>query len=190
MFKSLRDRFRRASEKAEEELDPELKLDYESFRPEERDSGAVIREKHLDNVMWEMELALLESDVAMEALEEMKAIIKKRLIGLRVENRAAITPTIEKALKASLVELLSKTTFDPQTLLDKRDQPLVIAFVGVNGTGKTTTIARITDWLQQNGKSVVLAASDTFRAGAIEQLELHANRLGCKFIKHQAGGEG
>ena len=189
MFKSLRDRFRRASEKAEEELDPELKLDYESFRPEERDSGAVIREKHLDNVLWEMELALLESDVAMEALEEMKAIIKKRLVGLRVENRAAITPTIEKALKASLVELLSKTTFDPQILLEKRDGPLVIAFVGVNGTGKTTTIARITDWLQQNGKSIVLAASDTFRAGAIEQLELHANRLGCKFIKHQAGGD-
>ena len=189
MFKSLRDRFQRASKKAEEELDPELKLDYESFRPEERDSGAVIREKHLDNVMWEMELALLESDVAMEALEEMKAIIKKRLVGLRVENRAAITPTIEKALKASLVELLSKTTFDPQILLEKRDGPLIIAFVGVNGTGKTTTIARITDWLKQNGKSVVLAASDTFRAGAIEQLELHAERLGCKFIKHQAGGD-
>jgi fused signal recognition particle receptor len=166
-----------------------LKLDYETFRPEERDSGAVIREKHLENVLWEMELALMESDVAVEALEEMKAIIKKRLVGLRVENRAAITPTIEKALKASLVELLSKTTFDPQTLLEKRDGPLVIAFVGVNGTGKTTTIARITDWLQQNGKSVVMAASDTFRAGAIEQLELHAERLGCKFIKHQAGGD-
>ena len=189
MFKSLRDRFRRASKKAEEELDPELKLDYETFRPEERDSGAVIREKHLENVLWEMELALMESDVAVEALEEMKAIIKKRLVGLRVENRAAITPTIEKALKARLVELLSKTTFDPQTLLEKRDGPLVIAFVGVNGTGKTTTIARITDWLQQNGKSVVMAASDTFRAGAIEQLELHAERLGCKFIKHQAGGD-
>ena len=189
MFKSLRDRFRRASKKAEEELDPELKLDYETFRPEERDSGAVIREKHLENVLWEMELARMESDVAVESLEEMKAIIKKRLVGLRVDNRAAITPTIEKALKASLVELLSKTTFDPQTLLEKRDGPLVIAFVGVNGTGKTTTIARITDWLQQNGKSVVMAASDTFRAGAIEQLELHAQRLGCKFIKHQAGGD-
>ena len=81
MFKALRDRFRSASKKAEEELDPELKLDYETFRPEERDSGAVIQEKHLDNVLWEMELALLESDVAMEALEEMKNIIKKRLIG-------------------------------------------------------------------------------------------------------------
>ena len=95
MFKSLRDRFRRASKKAEEELDPELKLDYESFRPEERDSGAVIREKHLDNVLWEMELALLESDVAMEALEEMKTIIKIRLVGLRVENRAAILKLIQ-----------------------------------------------------------------------------------------------
>ena len=189
MFKSLRDRFRRASKKAEEELDPELKLDYESFRPEERDSGAVIREKHLDNVLPELELALLESDVAMEAVEEMETIIRKRLVGLRVESRAAIVPTIEKALKASLVELLSKTTFDPQTLLEKRDGPLIIAFVGVNGTGKTTTIARIADWLQQNGKSVVLAASDTFRAGAIEQLEIHAERLGCKFIKHQAGGD-
>ena len=189
MFKSLRDRFRRASKKAEEELDPELKLDYETFRPEERDSGAVIREKHLDNVMPEMELALMESDVAMEVVEEMKAIIKKRLVGLRVENRAAIVPTIEKALKASLVELLSKTTFDPQTLLEKKDGPLIIAFVGVNGTGKTTTIAKIADWLQKNGKSVVLAASDTFRAGAIEQLEVHANHLGCKFIKHQAGGD-
>ena len=189
MFKSLRDRFRRASKKAEEELDPELKLDYESFRPEERDSGAVIREKHLDNVLPELELALMESDVAMEAVEEMEIIIRKRLVGLRVENRAAIVPTIEKALKASLVELLSKTTFDPQTLLEKRDGPLIIAFVGVNGTGKTTTIAKIADWLQKNGKSVVLAASDTFRAGAIEQLEVHAERLGCKFIKHQAGGD-
>jgi fused signal recognition particle receptor len=189
MFKSLRDRFRRASKKAEEELDPELKLDYESFRPEERDSGAVIREKHLDNVLPELELALLESDVAMEAVEEMETIIRKRLVGLRVESRAAIVPTIEKALKASLVELLSKTTFDPQTILEKRDGPLIIAFVGVNGTGKTTTIAKIADWLQKNGKSVVMAASDTFRAGAIEQLEIHAERLGCKFIKHQAGAD-
>ena len=189
MFKALRDRFRRASKQAEEELDPQLNLDYETFRPEERDSGAVIRESQLDNVLWEMELALLESDVAMEALEEMKIIIKKRLVGLRVENKAAITPTIERALKASLVELLSKSEFDSNILLEKRESPLIIAFVGVNGTGKTTTIARVTNWLKDNGKSVVLAAADTFRAGAIEQLELHANRLGCKIIKHQSGGD-
>ena len=133
MFKTLRDKLLGASKQAEEELDPQLNLDYETFRPEERDSGAVIRESHLDNVLWEMELALLQSDVAMEALEEMKEIIKKRLIGLRVENKAAITPTIEKALKASLVELLSKSEFDSNKLLEKRDSPLIVAFVGVNG---------------------------------------------------------
>ena len=132
MFKTLRDKLLGASKQAEEELDPQLNLDYETFRPEERDSGAVIRESHLDNVLWEMELALLQSDVAMEALEEMKEIIKKRLIGLRVENKAAIAPTIEKALKASLVELLSKSEFDSSKLLEKRDGPLIIAFVGVN----------------------------------------------------------
>ena len=103
--------------------------------------------------------------------------------------REAIAPTIEKALKASLIELLSLESFDPQQLLTRSDGPLVIAFVGVNGTGKTTTIARLAHWLQGQGRSVVLAAADTFRAGAIEQLEVHANKLGCKFIAHQAGGD-
>ena len=189
MFKALREKLLGASKQAEEELDPKLNLDYETFRPEERESGAVIRESHLENVLWEMELALLQSDVAMEALEEMKAIIKKRLVGLRVENRSEIVPTIEKALKASLVELLSKNVFNPDILLEDRETPLVVAFVGVNGTGKTTSIARITHWLKENGKSVVLAAADTFRAGAIEQLDLHATKLGCKIIKHQSGGD-
>ena len=189
MFRALREKLLGASKQAEEELDPKLNLDYETFRPEERESGAVIRESHLENVLWEMELALLQSDVAMEALEDMKAIIKKRLVGLRVENRSEIVPTIEKALKASLVELLSKNVFNPDILLEDRETPLVIAFVVVNGTGKTTSIARITHWLKEHGKSVVLAAADTFRAGAIEQLDLHATKLGCKIIKHQSGGD-
>ena len=107
-----------------------------------------------------MELALLQSDVAMESIEEMKEIIKKRLIGLRVENKAAIAPTIEKALKASLVSVI-KSEFDSRKLLEK-GTVMIIAFVGVNGTGKTTTIARITNWLKENGKSVVLAAAGTF----------------------------
>ena len=70
MFKALREKLLGASKQAEEELDPQLNLDYETFRPEERESGAVIRESHLENVLWEMELALLQSDLAMEALEE------------------------------------------------------------------------------------------------------------------------
>ena len=189
MFKSLRDRFRRAGRQAEAEIEPQLDLSYEAYRPEEREKGAVVQEKHLENVMWELELALLESDVAMEVVEALKAKLRQRLVGLRVASRGEIAPTIEKALKASLVELLSLESFDPQRLLAQDDGPLVVAFVGVNGTGKTTAIARLAHWLQAQGRSVVLAAADTFRAGAIEQLEVHANKLGCKFIAHQAGGD-
>ena len=189
MFKSLRDRFRRASKQAEAEIEPQLDLSYEAYRPEEREKGAVIQEKHLENVMWELELALLESDVAMEAVKALKVKLQQRLVGRRVASRGEISPTIEKALKASLVELLSLESFDPQRLLVQNTSPLVVAFVGVNGTGKTTTIARLAHWLQTQGRSVVFAAADTFRAGAIEQLEVHANRLGCKFIAHQTGGD-
>ena len=189
MFKSLRDRFRRAGRQAEAEIEPQLDLSYEAYRPEEREKGAVVQEKHLENVMWELELALLESDVAMEVVEALKAKLQQRLVGLRVASRGEIAPPIEKALKASLVELLSLESFDPQRLLVQDDGPLVVAFVGVNGTGKTTAIARLAHWLQAQGRSVVLAAADTFRAGAIEQLEVHANKLGCKFIAHQAGGD-
>ena len=189
MFKSLRDRFRRAGRQAEAEIEPQLDLSYEAYRPEEREKGAVVQEKHLENVMWELELALLESDVAMEVVEALKAKLRQRLVGLRVASRGEIAPTIEKALKASLVELLSLESFDPQRLLAQDAGPLVVAFVGVNGTGKTTAIARLAHWLQAQGRSVVLAAADTFRAGAIEQLEVHANKLGCKFIAHQAGGD-
>ncbi|MEC8948724.1 MAG: signal recognition particle-docking protein FtsY [Candidatus Thermoplasmatota archaeon] len=189
MFKSLRERFRRASKQAEAEIEPQLDLSYEAYRPEEREKGTVIQEKHLENVMWELELALLESDVAIEAVEALKVKLQQRLVGLRVASRGEISPTIEKALKASLVELLSLESFDPQRLLVQNASPLVVAFVGVNGTGKTTTIARLAHWLQAQGRSVVFAAADTFRAGAIEQLEVHANRLGCKFIAHQTGGD-
>ena len=189
MFKSLRDRFRRAGRQAEAEIEPQLDLSYEAYRPEEREKGAVVQEKHLENVMWELELALLESDVAMEVVEALKAKLQQRLVGLRVASRGEIAPTIEKALKARLIELLSLETFDLQRLLVQDDGPLVVAFVGVNGTGKTTAIARLAHWLQAQGRSVVLAAADTFRAGAIEQREVHANKLGCKFIAHQAGGD-
>jgi len=189
MFKGLARKLGLASKQAEAELEPVLKLDYESYAPEERDRGATIKAKHLENVLWELELALLESDVSMEAVEMLKEGLTRRLVGTRVLRRREITPTIVKALKASLVELLRREAYDPETLLARRDEPLVIAFVGVNGTGKTTAIVRLARWFQQRSRSVVLAAGDTFRAGAIEQLEIHAQRLGCRLIKHRSGSD-
>ncbi len=110
MFKSLRDRFRRAGKQAEAEIEPQLDLSYEAYRPEEREKGAVVQAKHLENVMWELELALLESDVAMEAVEALKAKLQQRLVGLRVASRGEIAPTIEKALKAAvMVEDVART---------------------------------------------------------------------------------
>jgi fused signal recognition particle receptor len=95
-------------------------------------------------------------------------------------------------LKAILKEILDKNKFDFDDYVKselKKKKPLNIIFVGVNGTGKTTTIAKFAKRLMDNGYSVVIAAGDTFRAGAIEQLEEHAKRLGVKLIKHRTGAD-
>tara|TARA_Y100000758_G_scaffold44032_1_gene28423 strand:- start:1917 stop:2876 length:960 start_codon:yes stop_codon:yes gene_type:complete len=189
MFKSLRDKLFGAKKKASDDLETDLKLDYEEFTPEKRETGSLIKESHLETLFWDLELAMLESDVSLETIELIRANLKERLVGLRVSSRKEISSTIETALKASLVEILSKNDFDQKTFLNSEKKPLVIAFVGVNGTGKTTAIARLTHWFQSNDKSVVLAAADTFRAGAIEQLRSHSEKLNCKLIAHEQGGD-
>ena len=85
--------------------------------------------------------------------------------------------------------MLSENHLDFDEWISSAKKPVKILFVGVNGTGKTTSIAKVTKYLQDKGYSVVLAAGDTFRAGAIEQLEVHANALGVKIIKHKTGGD-
>src|SRR4030042_1930981 len=71
----------------------------------------------------------------------------------------------------------------------KKGEPFVLLFVGINGTGKTTTIAKVAQFLRDKGYTVVLACSDTYRAGSIEQLEEHARRLGMRIIKHRYGAD-
>ena len=192
MFKRLRDRLSKMGDQAAEELvksEPELKLDYEDFQVGEGEKGARIKAKHLDSLLWELELALLESDVSIDVVEVIKEQVGNELIGVRVGARKEIAPTIEKALKAALVKVLSLQKFDPRVMLQKRPEPLAVMFVGVNGTGKTTTIAKVAHWLKSKGRGVVLAAGDTFRAGAIEQISVHAERLDVRLIKHKSGGD-
>ena len=192
MFKRLRERLSRMGDKTAEELaesEPELKLDYEEFKVGEGEKGARIKAKHLDNLLWELELALLESDVSIDVVEVIKERVSQELIGVRVGSRKEIGPTIEKALKAALIKVLSIQRFDPRILLKKSDEPLAVMFVGVNGTGKTTSIAKVAHWLKYMDRTVVLAAGDTFRAGAIEQLTIHAENLGLRIIKHKSGGD-
>ena len=189
MFKSLRDRFFRAKKKASDKMESDLSLDYEKFSPEDIETGSIIKESHLESLFWDLELAMLESDVSLETIELIRENLKERLVGLRVSSKKEIASTIETALKASLIEILSKKSFDQKLFLNAEKKPLVIVFVGVNGTGKTTTIARLAHWFQCKDKSVVLAAADTFRAGAIEQLRAHSENLKCKLIAHEQGGD-
>ena len=192
MFKRLRERLAKMGDEAADELaesEPELKLDYEDFEVGEGEKGAKIKARHLDNLLWELELALLESDVSLDVVEVIKEQVGSELIGIRVGARKEIAPTIERALKAALVKVLSLQKFDPKILLKKRAEPLAVMFVGVNGTGKTTTIAKVAYWLNSMDRGVVLAAGDTFRAGDIEQLTVHAEKLDLRIIKHKSGGD-
>jgi len=152
----------------------------------------VIDEGKLKDIVEELEIPLLESDVAFEVVEEISEKLRERLVGRTKKINEKLSDIVLNELKAIIKEILDKNKFDFDDYVKselKRKKPLNIIFVGVNGTGKTTTIAKFAKRLMDNGYSVVIAAGDTFRAGAIEQLEEHANRLGVKLIKHKAGAD-
>jgi len=152
-----------------------------------------LKAEKLRPVLSDFKLSLVENDVAFPVAERICDEMEKRLDGVqikRLEDR-------RKIVKANLREVLLETmlTNDKVDLLidieekRKTGEPYVIVFVGINGTGKTTTIAKFAQFLKNKGHSVVLACSDTYRAGSIEQLEEHAKRLGIRMIKHKYGAD-
>lgn len=157
-------------------------------------AGALVKgevifdEKKLDEVAQDIVFALLEGDVALETAEEIAGSLKRELMGKKVK-RGEVEGVVDKALRGSLGKLLPRGQDLLEIIEQKRERPFVVLFVGVNGTGKTTTIAKIASLLQRHGRSCVIAASDTFRAGAIEQLEKHASRLGVRVVKHPRGSD-
>ncbi|HNX48053.1 MAG TPA: signal recognition particle-docking protein FtsY [Methanomassiliicoccales archaeon] len=153
------------------------------------DSGKKISEKDLDDLLWDLEIVLLEADVALPIVEEIKASVRGDLLGKRVDRSYRVEDAIEMALKNAVLKVLKGSEFDFDSFIAAHEKPVVVMFLGINGTGKTTAIAKLTKRLQGQGFSVILSASDTFRAGAIEQITIHADRLGSKVIKHQAGGD-
>ena len=136
---------------------------------------------------------LLESDISSEAVTSVLDALRKSLVGARLRRGADLAKVLEAALKRALRNLLSAGYWDfdasVQSFLDQGDAPVVVMLVGVNGTGKTTTAAKIANRLQSNGHSVIAAAGDTFRAGAIQQLESHCENLGIRCISSQRGGD-
>ena len=151
-----------------------------------------LNDKDIEDVLFELEINLLESDVATEVIDSIKDSLKEKIIGSRVEKK-----NIQNFVKQSLIEFISET-FDNAGNVDLVDrinekkssnEPFIIVFVGINGTGKTTSLAKVANLLKNEKFSVVIAAADTYRAGAIEQLREHTNRLNLKIIAQNYGSD-
>ncbi len=149
----------------------------------------IIEEKSLKDPLWELEMALLESDVALPVAEKIVDNVRTELVGSRRKIGSDTGKIVEAALRQAISEVISVDSFDFDAFIKNSPKPVSIVFVGVNGTGKTTTIAKMGQRFKEQGYSVVVAAADTFRAGAIEQIERHADSLGIKLIKHQEGAD-
>ncbi len=145
----------------------------------------------LESVFWELEIALTECDVAMEVIQDIEHEISEALREEKVSRFASRKEVVLSALRDVLLRTFREAgALDlEEAIKSKKEKPFVILFLGVNGVGKTTTIAKIAKWLMKRGYSVVLACSDTFRAGAIEQLAEHAKRLGVRMISRPYGAD-
>ncbi len=156
-------------------------------------SMAELKPEDLRSVLWDFKLTLIESDVAISVADHICEEIEKRLIGRKVSRLEDRKRCVKETLQAVLLETLqAPEKIDLLEVVEKKRslrEPCIVVFVGINGTGKTTTIAKIAHLLLRKGYSVVVAGSDTFRAGSIEQLEIHAKRLGVPMVKHQYGAD-
>lgn len=151
-----------------------------------------ISEKDIDEILWELELSLLESDVAIDVANAVVESLKEDLVGQKIKRSKDIEDFTYDSLKKAVSKIISvdgKTMTEMIEEKKSKGEPLVVMFVGINGTGKTTTIAKIANFYMKKGYTPVIAASDTFRAGAIEQLTHHTDNLNVKIIKHQKGSD-
>ena len=151
-----------------------------------------ISEKNVEGILWELEMGLLEADVAMEVATAVVESVKEDLVGRKIKRSSDITEYTYNALKnavAEIIDIPSKSMTEMIEGKKAQGEPLVVMFVGINGTGKTTTIGKLANYYLKKGYTPVIAASDTFRAGAIEQVTYHADNVGVKIIKHQKGSD-
>ena len=151
-----------------------------------------IQEKHVEDILFELEMELLQGDVAMEVATEVVENVKENLVGKKIKRSNDITEYTYYALKDAVEEIISIPGKSMTEMIEEKKaqgEPLVVMFVGINGTGKTTTIGKLANYYLKKGYTPVIAASDTFRAGAIEQVTYHADNVGVKIIKHQKGSD-
>jgi len=191
MFNLLKEKIQRFIGRAEENASEEktVKLSAATQIKGLLKSSVTLTDNDVSDALSDLEMDLIGNDVAMEAAGAIINELRKKIVGREVD-KGSLDQFIKDSLKQTIIEVLT-----PEKEVDLLDQiknspkPYKIVFFGVNGTGKTTTIAKVARHLMDNGLSVVLAAGDTFRAGAIEQIETHAEALGVRVIRHQKSGD-
>jgi len=146
-----------------------------------------LSESEFNEMFSEFELTLLENNVALEVVDKIKESLSKELVGTKLKAKEAEQKVLS-ALKNSILSVL----IEPPNLIEQiksKSGVYTILFFGINGSGKTTTIAKLAHLLKKNGISSVMAAADTFRAASIEQLKTHGERVGVPVIAHDYGSD-
>ena len=158
-----------------------------------RDDGGIAdnigtSSKDLNEVAANLKISLIEADVALPVADRISNVLLKKLDDKSIRLKGDKNAVFKEAVRATIKEIAAVSPVDLVEMASKKS-PFVVMFVGMNGTGKTTSIAKIAENFKEKGYYVVIAASDTFRAGAIEQIALHGEKIGVKVVKHQAGGD-
>ncbi len=152
-----------------------------------------LKKQDVDFAISDLEFALMDADVAVEAVELIKSNLRESMVGTSIEKKH-MGEHIRKGLAGTVLKMFENTGTEDlvANIEKKRDEsagPYLVLFVGINGTGKTTTLSKVAYMLKKKKISIVIAASDTFRAGAIEQVREHANRLGIKLVAQNYGSD-
>lgn len=154
-------------------------------------SKVKITEKEFEIYEEELRMLLLENNVAFEVAEKIVERLKKKIV-----NQEFLKKEVEGQIKESFKDIIEDILVEPfdvvKKVMEKKElqhEPYVILFCGINGSGKTTTIAKVAEHMKKRYVSVVLAAGDTFRAASIEQLKKHGERIGVKVIAHDYGSD-
>jgi len=177
------------NEKSEEEKQETKKLGF--FARLKNAFSYTLTQDKFEEMFSELEMLLLESNVALEVVEKIKKDLELKLVNKQLKKEK-LEMEIKESLKTAIDDILLEPEDSIKTIKDFKKnskEPFVALFFGINGAGKTTSIAKFAHLLQKSKLSVVLAAADTFRAASIEQIQIHADKLGVKLIKHNYGSD-
>ncbi len=156
-------------------------------------SKTELNEKSIDSLIEDLKLILIQNDVAFTVAESICDQLREQLNALEVkrftDHLAEAKTILRDILQKTLVDNGKENLFDIIRRKQEKKEPIIIVFIGINGTGKTTTIAKLAHLLIKKGFTTILACADTYRTGSIEQIEEHARRLGVKTIKHTYGSD-